>query len=65
MAGRPRNPENRIYNAEKLGESILIYDTTDKAMLQIVEKLRRCSRATQVISGAEYKRLQTANWMKL
>lgn len=65
MAGRPRNPENRIYNAEKLGESILIYDTTDKAMLQIVEKLRRTSRAPQVISGAEYKRLQTANWMKL
>ena len=65
MAGRPRNPENRIYNAEKLGESILIYDTTDKAMVEIVEKLRRCSRVPQVISGAEYKRLQNGNWMKL
>ena len=65
MAGRPRNPENRIYNAEKLGESILIYDTTDKAMVEIVRKLRLVPRATQVISGAEYKRLQSANWMKL
>ena len=65
MAGRPRNPENRIYNAEKLGESILIYDTTDKAMVEIVRKLKLVPRATQEISGSEFQRLQNAHWIKL
>jgi len=65
MAGRPRNPENRAYLAEKLGEAILIYDKTDREMLEIVRKLKMVPRATQEITGREYMLLQKANWMKL
>jgi len=65
MAGRPRNPENRVYLAEKLGESILIYDKTDPQMVEIVRKLRLVPRATQEISGKEYMILEKAHWMKL
>jgi len=65
MAGRPKKPENRTYTAEKLGESILIYDNTDLQMVEIVRKLKLVSRATQEISGKEFMRLQKAHWMKL
>lgn len=65
MAGRPRNPENRAYLAEKLGESILIYDKTDSQMVEIVRKLRLVPRAIQEISGKEFMLLQRANWLKL